>query len=181
MAAIPAVFLDRDGTVIADRHYLSDPEQVELLPGAADAIARLNERGIPVILVTNQSGIGRGFFSQRDYDRVHGRVVEELARSGAHLDAVYVCPHAPDDACDCRKPAPGLFEMAAREHDLDLSRSVFIGDRVRDVQPALAWGAAGILVRSSHEDEIAGAPPGIQLADDLESALGLLDWPGGSD
>ena len=180
MAARPAVFLDRDGTVIADRHYLADPDGVEILRGAAEVIARLNQRSVPVVLVTNQSGVGRGLFSEDDLDRVQARLIDELARRGARLDAIYVCPHSPDDVCDCRKPAPGLFERAAREHNLDLSRSVFIGDRIRDVQPALAWGGTGILVRGSLEDGKADLPPGILFADDLPSAMELVGWLAGS-
>ncbi|HEX7239268.1 MAG TPA: HAD-IIIA family hydrolase, partial [Longimicrobiaceae bacterium] len=102
----PAVFLDRDGTVIHDAHYLADPEGVRLLPGAAEAVARLNRAGVPVVLVTNQSGIGRGLFSEADFRAVQDRVEALLAAGGARIDAVYHCPHAPDadPPCDCRKP-----------------------------------------------------------------------------
>ncbi len=176
-----AVFLDRDGTVIADKHYLSDPDGVEILPGAAQAIARLNARGVAVFLVTNQSGIGRGMFTQQDFGSVQERLISELAQHGAHLDGVYFCPHSPDEACACRKPAPGLFERAAREHDLDLSRSVFIGDRLRDVEPAFLWGGTPILVRGSSPDEGADRAPGIIIAEDLDAAVELAGWPGVAD
>jgi D-glycero-D-manno-heptose 1,7-bisphosphate phosphatase len=143
-----AVFLDRDGTVIVDRHYLGDPAGVELLPGAADAISRLNRAGIKVILVTNQSGIGRGYFSESDFRAVQRRLSKLLADADAHLDGVYHCPHSPDEtpACECRKPKPGLFLMGAAEHRVDLCRSFLVGDRDRDVSPARALGATGILV-----------------------------------
>jgi len=153
-----AVFLDRDGTVIADRHYLGDPRGVELLPGAGEAISRLNRTGLPVILVTNQSGIGRGLFTQADFQSVQRRLLELLAEEGAHLDGVYHCPHAPDgDApCECRKPAPGLFLQAAAEHGIDLRRSFYVGDRIRDVEPAAEFEGAGFLIGSGAADEAGG-------------------------
>ena len=148
----PAVFLDRDGTIIIDRHYLGDPAGVELLPGAAAAITRLNAARIPVILVTSQSGIGRGYFTLEDYGRVSRRLDEVLAAEGAHLDGSYMCPHAPDaDApCACRKPGVLLYERAMHEHGLDGKRSFFIGDMWRDVAPSRAFGARGILI-PTHE------------------------------
>jgi histidinol-phosphate phosphatase family protein len=143
-----AVFLDRDGTIIVDRHYLGDAEGVELLPGAGQAIRDLNRAGLPVILVTNQSGIGRGFFSSADFEAVQRRLVDLLNSHGAHLDAVYHCPHAPDHQppCSCRKPEPGLFLRAAREHGIDLKASFFVGDRPRDVEAAGRFGARAYLV-----------------------------------
>lgn len=161
-----AVFLDRDGTVIHDRGYLADPAGVELLPGAAAAIARLNGAGIPVILITNQSGIGRGFYDEDAFRATQARMTELLASYGARLDGSYHCPHAPDLRwpCDCRKPAPGLFLRAARDHDLDLGRSVFIGDRVRDVAPAAEFGGTAILVGAAED------PP-----DDLPEVLVVVD------
>lgn len=143
-----AAFLDRDGTIIDDTHYLSRPELVRLLPGAASAIARLHEAHWTVIMVTNQSGIARGLLSMDEYESVHARMVELLASEGAHLDASYMCPHHPDfdEVCDCRKPGTLLFQRAAVEHDLDLVRSSFIGDRWRDVAPALTLGGRGFLI-----------------------------------
>lgn len=160
----PGVFLDRDGTVIEDRHYLGDPDGVRLLPGAGEAVARLNHAGLPVVLVTNQSGIGRGYFSAADFESVQRRVVGLLAEHGARVDAVYHCPHAPDDPpCDCRKPAPGLFLRASRELRIDLASSFFVGDRARDVQPALEWGGVPILLDAGgpseeHRDRFLSAP-----------------------
>jgi D-glycero-D-manno-heptose 1,7-bisphosphate phosphatase len=143
-----AVFFDRDGTLMRDVDFASRPEQVELLPGAAEAVRDLSTAGWFVVLVTNQSGIGRGLFSPDDYARVHARLVDLLAVSGARLDDAYHCPHAPDVECECRKPGTALFERAAREHDLDLASSWCIGDRWRDVAPAQALGATGLLVPS---------------------------------
>jgi D-glycero-D-manno-heptose 1,7-bisphosphate phosphatase len=154
----PAVFLDRDGTLIVDRHYLADPAGVQLLPGAGDAVARLNAAGLFVALTTNQSGIGRGYFSEADYRAVHARLVEALAAHGARLDAAY---HASayedtDDADADRKPGAGMFLRAAREHGLDLARSWWIGDRPRDVQPAGRFGARGLLI-CGPETDVGGA------------------------
>lgn len=145
---MPAVFLDRDGTLIADRSYLGDPAGVELIPGAGPSVARLNAAGIPAILVTNQSGIGRGYFTLADYERVAARLDELLAAEGARLDAVYLCPHAPstETPCACRKPGLLLFERAILEHGIDGAASFFIGDRWRDVAPARAFGGRGILI-----------------------------------
>ncbi len=133
MNALPtAVFLDRDGTIIRDFHYLSRPEQVELLDGAAEAIARINAALVPAVVVTNQSGIGRGYFSVRDYEATEQRLNELLAERGAHIDATYYCPHTPEEKCRCRKPDTLLFEQAADDLDIDLGSALFIGDRFRD-------------------------------------------------
>lgn len=155
-----AVFLDRDGTVIADRHYLGDPAGVALLPGAGEAIARINQAGLLAVLVTNQSGIGRGFFSEADFQAVQDRLADALAAHGAHLDGIYHCPHSPAQPvpCDCRKPATGLFERAARDLHINLAASWFAGDRLRDVTPATRWGGTGILLGRS--DPPGDAVPG---------------------
>lgn len=170
-AARPAVFLDRDGTVILDRGYLADPAGVELVDGAASAIARLNAAAVPAVLVTNQSGIGRGFFAPAEFAAVQARLESLLARHGAVLDAVYHCPHAPADGCDCRKPRTGLFRRAARDLGLDLRRSVYIGDRPRDVAPALELGGTGILVG---EIPPGGALRATSLPEAVDLALACL-------
>jgi D-glycero-D-manno-heptose 1,7-bisphosphate phosphatase len=169
-----AVFLDRDGTLIHDRHYLADPAGVELLPGAAEAVARLNGAGIPVVLVTNQSGIGRGLFGEAEYDAVHARLVELLAAHHARLDAEYHCPLAPgaEDADAMRKPGAGMFLRAAREHGLDLAASWFVGDRARDVAPAAGLGGRGILVAASRGE--AEAAPGAVAVASLAEAVDLV-------
>lgn len=147
-AGRPAVFLDRDGTIIKDTSYISRPESVELLPDAADAIRRLNAADVPVILVTNQSGIARGLFDNAAYERVHTRLIELLAQAGARLDASYMCPHLPEVSgpCDCRKPGTLLFRRAAQKEQLDLTSSWYLGDRWRDVAPAISLGGHGILI-----------------------------------
>jgi D-glycero-D-manno-heptose 1,7-bisphosphate phosphatase len=143
-----AVFLDRDGTIIEDVAYLRDPGQVRLLPGAAGAIKRLNEHGFLAIVVTNQSGIARGLLSRNDYQVAERRVDELLQAAGARLDAHYFCPHLPEltGPCDCRKPGVLLYRQAAEEFHIDLHESWWVGDRLRDVLPAEAFGGHGILV-----------------------------------
>jgi D-glycero-D-manno-heptose 1,7-bisphosphate phosphatase len=142
----PAVFLDRDGTLIEDRHYLRDPDQVHLLPGAADAVRRLNAAGIPAVVVTNQSGIARGLLTEDQYAATARRLDELLAVTGARLDGHYHCPHLPDvtGPCDCRKPGPLLYERAARDLDLDLAASWWVGDRERDLDAADRFGGRAI-------------------------------------
>ena len=156
-----AAFLDRDGTIIEDVDYISRPEDVRLLPAAAEAIGTLNDAGVPVIVVSNQSGIGRGYFSYEDFERVQAHIEELLGVRGAHLDGTYICPHAPSDppACRCRKPDVGLFERAARDHQLDLARSWYGGDKWRDIEPALRLGGRGRLIptRSTLPDDRARA------------------------
>ncbi|WP_420128877.1 D-glycero-alpha-D-manno-heptose-1,7-bisphosphate 7-phosphatase [Longimicrobium sp.] len=157
----PAVFLDRDGTLIVDRHYLADPEGVELLPGAGEAVARLNAAGFVVVLATNQSGIARGYFTEAQYAAVHARLVRELAQHGARLDAEYHSPDFEDGGPDAeRKPGAGMFLRAAREHGVDLARSWWVGDRRRDVQAAGRFGARGFLVCSpeTEAEATAGMP-----------------------
>jgi D-glycero-D-manno-heptose 1,7-bisphosphate phosphatase len=143
-----AAFLDRDGTIIRDAAYVRDPKDVELLPGAVDAIRRLNERDVAVIVVTNQSGIARGLLDHDDYERVRARVEALVADGGARIDATYMCPHYPEitGACDCRKPGLGLYRRAIAEHGLDASSSLFVGDRWRDVAPSAALGGTAILL-----------------------------------
>jgi D-glycero-D-manno-heptose 1,7-bisphosphate phosphatase len=144
------VFLDRDGTLIEERGYAATPDQVALLPGAAQAVARLNRAGVAAIVITNQSGIGRGYFTQTAVDAQHQRLRELLAAGGARLDAVYVCPHHPDHGCDCRKPRTGMLERAAEELDIDLGRSWVIGDRSADVECGRQGAAGGLLVRTGY-------------------------------
>lgn len=150
-----AAFLDRDGTIIRDANYVRDPKDVVLLPGAVDAIRRLNDRGIVVVVVTNQSGIARGYLDLADYRRVEARVSSLLQEQGARVDATYMCPHHPDitGPCDCRKPGLGLYRQAIAEHRLDASRSLFVGDRWRDVAPGLALGGFGVML------DVSSTPP----------------------
>jgi D-glycero-D-manno-heptose 1,7-bisphosphate phosphatase len=147
------VFLDRDDTVITDVPYLSDPGRVELMPGAAAAIRLLNEKEIPAIIITNQSGIARGLFDEAALEAVHDRLEEVLAEGSARIDAIYSCPHLPEGViekyavrCSCRKPGTGLLEDAARDFYLNLKMCYFIGDKQSDIEAIHRVGGKGILV-----------------------------------
>jgi D-glycero-D-manno-heptose 1,7-bisphosphate phosphatase len=173
----PAVFLDRDGTLIVDRHYLDDPDGVTLLPGAAAAVARLNRAGIAAVLVTNQSGIGRGRFTEERYRAVHARLVELLAAEGARLDGEYHSPLAPGDPDPegVRKPRPGMYLRAAAEGGYDLARSFYVGDRLRDVIPAARLGGVAILVRSAQSEiDEAEALPFITVVESVAEAVEVI-------
>jgi D-glycero-D-manno-heptose 1,7-bisphosphate phosphatase len=146
----PAVFLDRDGTINEEMGYINHLSRFRLLPEAAPAIRRLNEAGVPVVVVTNQSGAARGYFPASLVDEVHRLMHQLLARAGARIDAVYACLHAPDAGCPCRKPQPGLLLQAAQDLGLDLSRSYLVGDRYMDIQTAANAGAQGILVLTGY-------------------------------
>jgi D-glycero-D-manno-heptose 1,7-bisphosphate phosphatase len=177
-----AALLDRDGTIIEDRHYLHDPADVVLLPGAAAAIRRLSDAGIPSIVITNQSGIARGIFPVESYRIVRQRVLELLAAEGALLLDTFACPHHADFGlpCDCRKPELGLYRRAAAAHGLDLSRCLFVGDRIRDVLPALALGGASTLVPSHNtpaQDVIRAASLGVPRAASLCDVVDALLAP----
>lgn len=173
-----AVFLDRDGTINRDTRYVGRAEDVELLPGVAAAIRRLNDASIPVVVVTNQSGIGRRLFSDTEYAQVRARLDELLAREGARVDATYTCPHHPDftGACDCRKPGTLLFRQAASDLALDVGRSYFVGDKLRDVSPARELGGTGILVPSpdTSADDLAAARRDFAVAASLDEAVGRI-------
>lgn len=172
----PAAFLDRDGTLIEERSYLGDPDGVTLLPGVVEGLQALQDRGYRLIVVTNQSGIARGLIRAADYDRVRQRLDELLARSGIALDGVYVCPHHPaiTGPCDCRKPGLALYRQASAEHDIDLTASVFIGDKTSDVEPAAALGGRGILVRTGYgRTSETAVDAAVAVADDFAAAVEL--------
>lgn len=152
MSGDPAVFLDRDGTLIDDVGYISDPADVRLVSGAADALQALRAAGFRLVVVSNQSGLGRGLITQEQADDVHQRFVEELQHAGAQIDAAYYCPHAPEEGCDCRKPLPGLIIDAARELELDLERSFMVGNSDVDVAAGEAAGCRAILLADSSAD-----------------------------
>jgi D-glycero-D-manno-heptose 1,7-bisphosphate phosphatase len=152
----PAVFLDRDGTIAEEVGYLNHASRFRMFPFAAPAIRRLNEAGLPVVVVSNQSGVGRGYFPESLVQTVNGLMIEQLAASGARIDALYYCPHTSADNCDCRKPKTGMLERAAREHSLDLERSFVVGDRYGDIELARRARAKGVLVRTGYgEGELA--------------------------
>ena len=150
MTARRAAFLDRDGTIIEDVRYIARADDVRLRTGAAEAIRTLNERGVLVVVITNQSGIARGMFSESDYEAVRTRVDAVLAMDGARIDASYYCPHYPDVSgpCDCRKPGTLLYDRAVADMGLDAAASMFAGDRLRDVLPAARYGGTAFLVQA---------------------------------
>lgn len=177
-----AAMLDRDGTIIPDRVYTCEPDDVVLLPGAAAAIRQLAAAGYPSIVVTNQSGIARGLISLAQYHAVRRRLDELLAAEGAMLTDTFTCPHHPDfgSPCACRKPNTGLFERAALVHELDLSRCLYIGDKARDVTPALKFGGRGVLVQSRYtadEDVALADAASIRVVASLIEAVALLLAP----
>lgn len=170
----PAVFLDRDGTLIEDRGYLGDPADVVFYPGTVGALARLAPR-FELFIVTNQAGISLGLTPADAVARVNDYVVAHLARAGIRIREVYCCPHARDDGCACRKPSPYFLRAAAREHGIDLARSFVVGDHPHDVQCGLNAEARGILVLtghgSEHEKEL---PPGSATARGIVEAADLI-------
>lgn len=155
-----AVFLDRDGTIIFDHGYLKEARQVRLLEGAGEALAKLKTRGFALVLVSNQSGIGRGLITQDQAQQVHQAVVERLAEYGVRLDAVFYCPHTPAEACRCRKPSPEPFLQAARELDLDLAYSFMVGDQATDMEAGKRAGCRTILLSTGPTDRVHTATAG---------------------
>jgi histidinol-phosphate phosphatase family protein len=173
------VFLDRDGTIIEDTHYIRNPKDVRLLPGAGKAIAALNAKQIPVVVVTNQSGIARGLLTVADYEAVRARVDELLAAEGARIDRSYYCPHHPDvtGPCDCRKPASKLFRDALHDFGVAADQAAYIGDRWRDVAASVELGGKGIIVASAmtgDDDRRRAEEAGIEKAADLQGAVARL-------
>jgi D-glycero-D-manno-heptose 1,7-bisphosphate phosphatase len=172
-----AAFLDRDGTIIREVHYLADPALVELLPGAAAAIRDLAAGGFAIVVVTNQSGIARGLYGADRFFEVQRRVDELLGEEGVVLDAVHHCPHHPDftGPCDCRKPGLGMYRAAARRLHLDLAASIYVGDRMSDALPALETRGRGFLVQTGYGIAAAPAlPPGIRVLPDLAAVAATV-------
>jgi len=145
-----AVILARDGTVIEERHYLSDPEQVALIPRIAPALRALRQMGLRLLVVTNQSAVGRGVFDQHRLEQIHERLRQLLAAEGVSVDGIYYCPHAPEDACACRKPKPGLMERVARDHQVDPQACFVLGDKQCDLDFGRQLGATTFLVRTGY-------------------------------
>jgi D-glycero-D-manno-heptose 1,7-bisphosphate phosphatase len=180
----PAVFLDRDGTLAEEVGYLNDVNRFRMFPFVPQAILRLNRAELPVIVITNQSGIARGYFPESLVPAVHELMTTQLAKVGAHVDALYYCPHQEDDACSCRKPKPGMLESAAHEHGVDLSRSFVVGDRYSDIEMAHRVEARAILVRTGYgEGELQRnsarwpAPPDYVAQNLAEAADWILRQP----
>lgn len=164
------VFLDRDGTLVRDTGYVHRLEDYSLLPGVPAALRRLADAGYALAILTNQSGIGRGLYSQQAFDSFQRHLVADLARHGVTIERTLFCPHTPQDACTCRKPAPGLLWRARDELGADLARSWMIGDALRDVIAADRAGCAGAVLVGTRET----APPGSVAAQDLGEAAAII-------
>ena len=182
------VILDRDGTINqASDEFVKSPEEWHPFPGALEAIGRLSHAGYHVVLATNQSGLGRGLFDIAALNSVHARMMKALALHGGRLDAVFYCPHAPDEGCHCRKPAPGLLEQIAQRYGLpSLAGVPYIGDSLRDMQAAATAGCTPYLVCTGRHTELvgqseapAGFPPGTRVYEDLAACVEHLLSQGG--
>ena len=174
-----AVFVDRDGTLNEDHGYVTSPEQLVLFPGVPKALSRLNLLGVRVILITNQSAIGRGYMTVQDFQRIQQKLTNLLLVDDATIDAVFFCPHRPDEDCVCRKPNIAMIQQAAEQFTLDLSVCYFVGDKASDLEAAHRAGALGVLVMSSEYSTSAlrardlGQFP---IAHVAESVVQAIDW-----
>lgn len=184
-----AVFLDRDGTINVEKGYVHQAHEFEFIPGAPEAIRLLNGAGFLVVVVTNQSGVARGYYDEEAVHRLHRFMDAELARDGAFVDAYYLCPHHPHHGvgpyrieCSCRKPLPGMLTGASRDMGIDLARSYLIGDKVSDVEAGLAAGCTSLLVLTGYGDgEVPRVPDGVlACADILAAVRRIIDLEGDS-
>lgn len=169
-----AVFLDRDGVLIEQVAYLSRPEQAALIPGAVEALALVHRHGDVAVVISNQSGVGRGYFTAADVDAVHDRIQKLLGAQGEYVDAFYYCPHAPDEACSCRKPSPEMILKAAERFGIDVHASLMLGDRMSDLQCGVNAGcASSVLVLTGYGEEQApkARAAGFAVARDMLAAV----------
>jgi len=168
------VILDRDGTLIEEREYLSDPDEVALIPGAGAALRDLQQMGLGLAVITNQSGVGRGFFDLDRVNLVHRRLQRLLAAEGVRLDGLYVCPHAPEDGCACRKPRLGLIRQASAELGFNVNESIVIGDKPADIEMGRCAGAMTVLVRTGYGARSEKNITADFVVDDLVAATRLI-------
>ncbi|WP_320172794.1 D-glycero-beta-D-manno-heptose 1,7-bisphosphate 7-phosphatase [Maridesulfovibrio sp.] len=170
------ILLDRDGTIIEDKHYLCDPDEVELCFNASEGLKAMQDAGFGLIVVTNQSGIGRGYYAESDMKAVNDRMAKLLAVHGIKINAVYFCPHAPDQECDCRKPAPGMFDQAIADFGMNPEECFVIGDKICDVELGMARNAKSILVRTGKglKEEPKCVGKADYIADDLLDAAEFI-------
>jgi D-glycero-D-manno-heptose 1,7-bisphosphate phosphatase len=168
------IVLDRDGTIIEEREYLSNPTQVRLIPGVGTTLRELREIGFGLVVITNQSAVGRGFFDEARLAQVHQRLKDLLSREGVQLDGLYVCPHKPDDDCDCRKPKLGLLQKASNDLGFRLEDSIVIGDKACDIEMGHAAGALTFLVRTGYGAQFENEVAADFVVDDLAAATASI-------
>ena len=168
------VLIDRDGTINVEKHYLSDPDQLELYPGIGPALKRLQDAGFGLAVITNQSGVARGYFDLARLEQIHDRLRALLAAAGVTVDGIYICPHGPDDDCTCRKPLPGMVEQAVAEHGFDPAQAFMIGDKEVDVKLGHAVGAVSFLVRTGHGAKYVDGTKADYVVDDLAAAAAII-------
>ena len=170
------VILDRDGTIIEEVSYLSDPKQIALIPGTGKALRDLSDMGFGLVVITNQSGVGRGYFDEAQLARIHDRLLEMLRAEEITLDGLYFCPHTPQDRCLCRKPHTGLIQKASEDLDFDLSGSIVIGDKASDIEMGCRVGALTMLVCTGYGAQVASerkiAPD--YIVEDLSAAVEVI-------
>jgi histidinol-phosphate phosphatase family protein len=181
-----AVLLDRDGTIIVDKHYLAAPGGVELIDGAAEGLRRLAALGLGLVVVTNQSGVGRGYLDAADLERIHRELSRLLAEERVRLDGIFWCPHRSEDRCACRKPRSGMVDRAAAELGFDPTKSFVVGDKPADIELGRRLGATTLLVRTGEgsRTEAAGEPRADHVVDDLLEAARVIESlqaPGSAD
>jgi D-glycero-D-manno-heptose 1,7-bisphosphate phosphatase len=179
-----AALLDRDGTLVREKGYLGRPEELELLPGAAEGLRRLRAAGYRLVVLTNQAGVARGYYREADVQAVHARLREMLRAEGVELDAIYYCPHHPEGEgvyrrdCPNRKPGTGMHKQAERHLGLDLARSVVIGDKVSDLLPGIELGCRTVMLRTGHgQAQIdAGQTQGLPIDHVADDLLAAVEW-----
>jgi histidinol-phosphate phosphatase family protein len=178
-----AAFLDRDGTIIEEKDFIKTPDQIEFVPGSIDAIKMLRNLGYKIVVISNQSGIGRGILTEKMVAEVNRSFLDSLRDQGAPADALYFCPHHPDDNCDCRKPKTGMIEQAVKELRLDLKNAVVVGDKLADVKLGKNIGATTVLVLTGYGrkvlDELTDSNPDEKPNFVAENLLAAVSWLAG--
>lgn len=176
-----AIFVDRDGTLNVERNYLNHPDQLELIPGSGNALAAARAAGWTIVIITNQSGIGRGYLNESVLTDIHRRLETLLADYECAIDGIYYCPHLPADSCQCRKPLPGMLQQAAHDLEIDLAASWMIGDNVSDIEAGKAAGCRTVLVRTGHGERFhaIGTSADLVVAD-LPAAITTILTPVGT-
>ncbi len=173
------IILDRDGVINYDSEdYIKSPEEWRPIPGSLEAIAKLNEAGYHVVIITNQAGVAKGYYTLETLQKIHEKMLKLVEEAGGKIDKIYFCPHEDKDNCDCRKPKPGMFLQVKKDYPTDLSDVFFIGDKFKDYQAAIAAGCKFILVKTGYGEEMLLRHPELKekvlIADDLLQAIGIV-------